>query len=87
MNEKTTRKQLIDKQLKKAGWRNHYIKEEVNSVKSNFKNKDYKFKEDGIEKGVDKFIDYLLLAQDNAPLAIIEAKAFSKNPKKRKNPS
>jgi len=82
MDEKTTRIKLIDKQLKKAGWINHYIKEEVNSVKSDFEKKDYKFKEDGIEKGVDKFIDYLLLAQDNSPLAIIEAKAFSKNPKK-----
>ncbi len=81
MNEKETRK-LIDKQLEKADWIEHYIKEEVNSVKSDFKKKDYRFKEEGIEKGVDRFIDYLLLAQDNSPLAIIEAKAFSKDPKK-----
>ncbi len=81
MNEAQTRKNLIDKQLQKAGWLKKYIKEEVNSLKSNFKNKDYVFCPEKPEKG-DRCIDYLLLAQDNSPLAIIEAKAFSKDPKR-----
>ncbi len=80
MDEQTTRKNLIDKQLKKAGWLKEYIKEEVNSVKSNFKNKDYVLKGPSIEKGVDRFIDYLLLAEDFTPLAIIEVKKPSKEP-------
>ena len=34
------------------------------------------------EKGVDRFIDYLLLDEDRSVLAIIEAKSFSKNENK-----
>ena len=41
MNEKQTREQLIDKQLKSVGWLKSYIKEEVNSVRSDFRRKDY----------------------------------------------
>ena len=41
MNEKQTREHLIDKQLKSVGWFKCYIKEEVNSVKSRFKSKEY----------------------------------------------
>ena len=39
--EYQTRKELIDPVLKKVGWMDRYIKEEVNSVKSDFKNKDF----------------------------------------------
>ena len=39
MDEKQTREQLIDKQLKSAGWIQNYVQEEVNSVRSSFKNK------------------------------------------------
>ena len=76
MNEKQTREQLIDKQLKSAGWLKKYIKEEVNSVKSNFRTKEYVFLE-GSKDNSGRFIDYLLLAEDNSPLALIEAKKFS----------
>ena len=41
MDEKQTREQLINKQLKSVGWLKDYIKEGVNSVRSNFKIKDY----------------------------------------------
>lgn len=81
MNENKTRKEFIDKQLIRIGWKPHYWKEEVNSVKSNFNVKQYITYNGTIEKGIDRFIDYLLLAQNNAPLAIIEAKRYSKNPK------
>ena len=77
LSEKETRELKIDKALEKVGWKKEYIKEEVNSVKSNFKTKEYKFFDGNIEKGVDKFIDYLLLDQNKNPLAIIEAKRTS----------
>ena len=76
MDEKQTREQLIDKQLKTAGWLKKYIKEEVNSVKSNFNNKDYVLSK-GQNDDSGRFIDYLLLAEDNSPIALIEAKKFS----------
>ena len=80
--EKQTREEIIDKKLSQIGWFDKYIKREVNSVKSNFKTKDYVLYGSSVEKGVDKFIDYLLLGEDNSPLAIIEAKKFSANPQK-----
>src|SRR3989344_7914480 len=80
MSEKETREEVINPQLEKAGWKGNlkkYIKEEVNSVKSNFKINEFVFKDANIERGVDRFIDYLLLADDNSPLAVIEAKKSS----------
>lgn len=77
MNEKQTREH-IDKQLKNVGWIKRYVKEEVNSVKSNFKDKEYVLSE-GIGDDSGRFIDYLLLAEDNSPIAFIEAKRFSKS--------
>ncbi|MCC7570341.1 DEAD/DEAH box helicase family protein [Candidatus Micrarchaeota archaeon] len=76
MNEAQTRTELIDKQLKNAGWIKRYIKEEVNSVKSNFKIKEYVLSK-GRSDDSGRFIDYLLLAEDNSPIALIEAKKFS----------
>ncbi|MEK6816488.1 MAG: DEAD/DEAH box helicase family protein, partial [Nanoarchaeota archaeon] len=76
MNEAQTREQVIDKQLKARGWLKSYIKEEVNAIGSNFKAKDYVLsKGRGDDSG--RFIDYLLLAEDNSPLALIEAKKSS----------
>ena len=40
MNEKQTRQELIDRQLRSVGWTKKYVKEEVNSVKSDFRAKD-----------------------------------------------
>jgi len=76
MDEKQTREQLIDKQLKSAGWINKYIKEEVNSVRSNFRTKEYLLSQ-GSADDSGRFIDYLLLAEDGSPIALIEAKKFS----------
>jgi type I restriction enzyme, R subunit len=76
ISEAKTRELFIDKQLAKEGWLKKYIKDEVNSVRSNFKEKDYILSEgEGDKSG--RFIDYLLLAEDNSPLAFIEAKRFS----------
>jgi len=76
VDEKQTREQLIDKQLKAAGWIKKYVKEEVNSVRSSFRTKEYVLSE-GPEDKSGRFIDYLLLAEDDSPIALIEAKRFS----------
>ncbi len=81
-SEKDTREELIDKQLASAGWYKKYVKEEVNSVKSNFSRKEYVLSE-GPNDDSGRFIDYLLLAEDESPaaaigpLALIEAKKES----------
>ncbi|MEK6893064.1 MAG: DEAD/DEAH box helicase family protein [Nanoarchaeota archaeon] len=78
-SEEQTRKKWIDPVLERVGWKigGHYVKEEVNPVKSKFKTKEYIGREAGIEKGVDRFIDYLLLDEDRSPIAIIESKKTS----------
>lgn len=80
ISEKETREIYIDEALKKVGWIDQYIKAEINPVKSDFKNKILVSNKGPIEKGVDLFIDYLLLDKNNYPLAIIEAKKTSKDP-------
>jgi len=78
MSERQTREELIDKQLKHVGWTKNYTKEEVNSLRSDFKSKIYVLSEGrGDDSG--RFIDYLLLAEDNSPLAFIEVKRFSRS--------
>ncbi|MFA0846883.1 MAG: DEAD/DEAH box helicase family protein [Methanobacterium formicicum] len=79
ISEFRTRKQFIDPELKREGWTSKYIKEEVNSVKSNFKDKKIVIFDKNPQHNVDRFIDYLLLDEDYTPLAIIEAKRFSKD--------
>lgn len=78
LSEKDTRSRIIDRQLKKVGWISKYCKDEVNSVKSNFKSKEYVLSE-GPTDNSGRFIDYLLLAEDNSPIAFIEAKKFSRS--------
>lgn len=82
LSEKETREQIIDPILERVGWSKEYIKEEVNPVKSKFETKEFNFDRDKIERGTDMFIDYLLLAEDNSPAAIIEAKRTSVSVKK-----
>ena len=79
ISEKKTREKYIDPELKRRKWLWKYVKEEVNSVKSDFANKNLVYYDGHVEKGVDRFIDYLLLDEDNSVLAIIEAKKFSKD--------
>jgi len=76
LSEQETREQLIDTRLHEEGWKEEYIKREVNSVKSDFETKSYESKKgEGKEEG--RFIDYVLLAPNKSVLAIIEAKRFS----------
>lgn len=79
LSEQETRKILINPLLERVGWRigGYYVKEEINPVKSNFITKEYIGREAGIERGVDRFIDYLLLDEDRSPIAIIECKKTS----------
>lgn len=79
ISERHTRKKYIDPELEKRGWLKKYIKEEINSVKSDFISKNFVFYDGHPEKNVDRFIDYVLLDEDRSVLAIIEAKRFSKN--------
>lgn len=80
INEHRTRKKYIDPELDRVGWFKKYIKEEVNSIKSNFEKKDFELFDGTVEKG-DRYIDYVLLDEDNTVLAIIESKRFSKDEK------
>lgn len=79
LNEKETREKVINPILERVGWKfdGKYVKEEVNPVKSNFIAKEYIGREAGIERGVDLFIDYLLLDENRSPIAIIESKKTS----------
>ena len=79
LTEAETRKKLIDPVLERVGWKigGHYVKEEINPVKSKFQTKEYIGREAGIERNVDSFIDYLLLDEDRSPVAIIESKKTS----------
>jgi len=81
MSEHRTRKKLIDPELVKRQWNSRYIKEEVNVKKTDFKNGDYVLFDGKVEKG-EVYIDYVLLSQNNLPLAIIESKRYSKDAEK-----
>ena len=82
LSEKETREQYIDKELYEQGWKENYIKKEINSVKSNFKKRQYIPFDGNIERGVDRFVDYILTDDKENPIAIIEAKRFSLDPEK-----
>ena len=79
LSEAQTRNDLINPVLERIGWKvnSSYVKEEVNPVKSNFNTKEYIGREAGIERGLDRFIDYLLLDENRSPIAVIECKKTS----------
>ena len=76
LSEKETREKIIDPYLFDAGWKEEFIKREVNSVRSDFKSKKYQPQKDEQDRD-GRFIDYLLLDSDKSVLAVIEAKKFS----------
>ena len=81
LSEKETREKVIDPYLRDSGWREEYIRREVNSIKSEFKIKKYEIRRsDKDNEG--RFIDYVLLDPDKSVLAIIEAKRFSSDAEK-----
>ncbi|WP_299339183.1 DEAD/DEAH box helicase family protein [uncultured Psychroserpens sp.] len=74
MNEKQTRKQIIDKNLLSAGWNisdqtQVVIESTLGSNSLNEPEKDYSI----------QFNDYVLLGKDGKPLAVVEAKRTSKD--------
>ena len=79
LNEWQTRKQLIDKEIIKRGW--------------NIKDKNQVEEEYPIDWAKDKegkpvnerYVDYLLFDNKGEPLAIVEAKKFSRNPHEVQN--
>ncbi|MFU8767335.1 MAG: DEAD/DEAH box helicase family protein [Candidatus Methanoperedens sp.] len=77
INEHRTRKEFIDPELEKKGWLQKYIKEEVNTIKSDFNRKQFVLFDGNIERGVDRFADYVLLDEDYTVLSTIESKRFS----------
>ncbi len=73
-----TCKKYIDPELKKRGWLEKYVKEQVDPINSNFKRKEYNyFKGNTIVN--DEFIDYILLDEDYTVLAVIDFRKFSIN--------
>src|SRR5690606_767945 len=77
MNESITRKELIDIQLKKAGWnvddRTQVIVEFV--INSSYNN----LNEPNSAYRNNQFVDYVLLGKNGKPIAVIEAKKSSKD--------
>ncbi|MBL7857712.1 MAG: type I restriction enzyme HsdR N-terminal domain-containing protein [Cyclobacteriaceae bacterium] len=71
-NEKLTRKEIIDNRLKQAGWnvtdRTQVIEEFDIIIDSNL------VKEAKTPYAGHQFSDYVLLAKDGTPLAVVEAK-------------
>jgi len=77
LSERETREKIIDPLLHDAGWKEEYIRREINSIKSDFKLKRYEPYKDEEETSGNRFLDYVLLNDDRSVLAIIEAKRFS----------
>jgi len=75
LNEDETRKKLIDKALEKRGWN---LKDETQVIS------EYELKVPpsitGEEVEADRFVDYLLFDNVGDPLAVVEAKKYSRNP-------
>jgi len=76
ISENQTRKELIDPLLAKMGWLKKYIKEEVNSVKSDFNNKHFvHFNLSRVEYSYDEAVRDKVLVPYNAE--IIDTKVLS----------
>jgi type I restriction enzyme R subunit len=84
-NEFQTRLEMIDVLLKEQGWivsDRSRILMEVDTKQSDFVAKNYKTVSDTLKNDMEsKYADYLLLDSFGAPLAIVEAKRTSKDPR------
>lgn len=84
MTELRTRKDLINPLLQTSGWivkDRTKVVEEVDTRQSNFKARDYKTVDETLKNEEESaYVDYLLLDNSSAPLAIIEAKRTSRDP-------
>lgn len=77
MNEKQTRAEIIDNRLAEAGWQIDDITQivrEFTVTKSNISEPKLKYG--------NTFSDYVLLGKDGKPLAVVEAKKTSEDPRK-----
>ncbi len=83
-SEYITRKKRIDVLLREQGWKfedSLMVVEEVDTKQSNFRTRDYKTRKDTWNsKEESQYVDYLLLDGNKGPLAIVEAKKFSRDP-------
>lgn len=79
INEHHTRTEYIDPELIKKSWLQKYIKEEVNTVKSDFNLKQFVLFDSNVERGVDRFADFVLLDEDYTVLTTIESNRNRKN--------
>ena len=61
LSKRRTREKYVDPELLRRNWLQKYIKSDVNFVKSDFANKNYVVYDGSPQKGVDRFIDYVLL--------------------------
>ncbi|MCK5109338.1 MAG: type I restriction endonuclease subunit R, partial [Methanosarcinales archaeon] len=84
LNEFETRKQKIDVLLKEQGWivgDGTKVIIEVDTKQSDFRAQNYRTVSETLRNDMDsKYVDYLLLDNFGAPIAIIEAKRTSKDP-------
>jgi len=84
LNEFQTRKQKIDVLLKEQGWivgDGRKVIIEVDTKQSDFRAQNYRTVSETLRNDMDsKYVDYLLLDNFGAPIAIIEAKRTSKDP-------
>ena len=78
-------REKIDKRLNKAGWSTDdvsLVKQEIDTKNSDFKKKIYKTKSETRHLKQEKaYADYVLLDSRGFPLAVIEAKRTSKDPR------
>lgn len=83
LNEFQTRKQKIDVLLREQGWDvsdRSQIVVEVDTKQSDFKSRSYRTVSETLRNDLEsKYVDYLLLDTQGAPLAIIEAKRTTKD--------
>lgn len=84
LNEFQTRKQKIDVLLKEQGWivgDGRKVIIEVDTKQSDFRAQNYRTVSETLRNDMDsKYVDYLLLDNFGAPVAIIETKRTSKDP-------
>lgn len=78
MNESTTRKELIDKNLKLAGWN---VTDKSQVIEEYFINTKNKTEESELVYNTTNFSDYVLLGKNGKPLAVVEAKKSTVNAK------
>lgn len=76
MNEKLTRKEIIDNRLKQAGWN---VTDRTQVIEEFFVASNNELNEPIESYGKNQYSDYILLGREGKPLAVVEAKRSTKN--------